>query len=179
MRCLLGVALLAALVSTAARAEAFELSSPDFAAGSRLPDSAMLDGFGCTGGNRLPALRWRDPPPGTRSFALSLYDQDAPTGSGFWHWVAVGLPPDLRSLDAGPILPDGAAMARNDYGIQGYGGVCPPVGDPSHRYLFKIMALDVADREAPLDTSAALVGFIIHQHTIATATVTATYGREP
>lgn len=178
MRSLVVVALSATLVAAAGAAGAFELSSPDFPAGGKLPDSAVLAGFGCTGGNRLPALRWRDPPPGTRSFALSLYDQDAPTGSGFWHWMAIDVPPDLRRIDAGPILPEGAAMARNDYGAQGYGGVCPPEGDPPHRYVFKITALDVAALQAPLDTSAALVGFLIHQHAIATTSVTATYGRE-
>jgi len=101
-------------------------------------------GFGCAGGNRSPHLRWSDAPAGTRSFAVTCYDPDAPTGSGFWHWVVVNIPPSVTELplsasDPGAaLLPPGALQTRTDFGKPGYGGPCPPAGDHPHRYFFTV-----------------------------------------
>jgi Raf kinase inhibitor-like YbhB/YbcL family protein len=171
------------MAMTALPAGAFELRITDIAADGTLPDGAVLNGFGCSGANRSPALAWTDPPAGTRSLALTMYDPDAPTGSGFWHWIVLGLPPTAGTLAEGagdgeaPRLPKGAVMARTDYGQRGFGGACPPKGDPPHRYVLSLHALDVADLGAPLDVSGAVAGFFLNAHTIATATAVATYGR--
>lgn len=179
--CFVAVLFLSAFQALAA--QRFLLSSPDFPDGGKLPEAALLNGFGCNGGNRSPALSWTDPPSGTQSLAITLHDQDAPTGSGFWHWVVVGLPPRAGTLaaDAGnidnPALPAGAVMARTDYGVPAFGGACPPAGAPAHHYVFSIHALDVADLGAPLDVSAAMVGFFLNAHSLAVARTTAIYGR--
>ncbi len=128
-------------------------------------------GFGCSGGNRSPHLRWSGAPEGTRSFAVTCFDPDAPTGSGFWHWVVVNLPASTTELplDAGnPAsgrLPPGALQVRTDFGKPGYGGPCPPEGDP-HRYLFTVFAVGVDALPVTADTSAAVVGFQLHFNTL-------------
>ncbi|WP_027134716.1 YbhB/YbcL family Raf kinase inhibitor-like protein [Geminicoccus roseus] len=173
----------ALLVAGVLPAQAFELRGVGMAGEGQLPETAVLDGFGCTGPNHSPALEWTAPPPGTRSLALTMYDLDAPTGSGFWHWIVLGLPPQARGLaeDAGnpaaPSLPEGAVMARTDYGNRGFGGVCPPAGAAPHRYLLSLHALDVADLGAPLDVSGAVAGFFINAHTLAVARTTVSFGR--
>jgi phosphatidylethanolamine-binding protein (PEBP) family uncharacterized protein len=117
-----------------ASAAGFELRSPTFDASKPLPSLHLYAGFGCSGENRSPALEWSGAPAGTRSFALTLYDPDAPTGSGFWHRVVVNIPADARSLPRnagkadGSLLPQGALQVRNDYGTVGFGGAAPPRG---------------------------------------------------
>ena len=165
-----------------AAAAAFELSSPDMADGGTLPDRQVLNGFGCAGANVSPALSWKNPPAGTRSFALTVYDPDAPTGSGWWHWMVFNLPASASDLPAGAGgngggLPAGAVQSRTDYGRPGYGGACPPAGDAPHRYVFTIHALDVERLDVPADASAAMVGFMLGQHRLGQATLTARYGR--
>ena len=160
-----------------------QLSSPAFSDGGTLPLQQVFNSFGCTGGNQSPALSWTTPPEGTKSLALTVYDPDAPTGSGWWHWVVFNLPPDTRSLPVnagtpeGKTLPKGAVQARTDYGTSGFGGACPPKGDALHRYVFTLWALDT--ESLPLDETAsgAMVGYYLNQHQIAKATLTATYGR--
>ena len=116
-----------------------------------------------------------DPPEGTKSFALTCFDPDAPTGSGFWHWVVVNIPPDVTELplDAGNQrsgkLPDGALQVRNDVGTREYVGPCPPQGDHPHRYLFTVFAVGVDQLPVNADTSAAVVGFNLHFNTLAKA----------
>lgn len=140
-------------------------------------------GFGCGGGNRSPQLRWEDPPPGTKSFALTCFDPDAPTGSGFWHWVVVNIPADVRELplDAGNAssgkLPAGALQVRTDFGKPGYGGPCPPAGDHPHRYLFTVFAVSEATLPVTADTSAAVVGFQLNFKSLAKATIMGLYKR--
>lgn len=161
----------------------FTLSSPDIASGSRIAPVFEFDGFGCSGQNRSPVLRWSGAPEGTRSFAVTVYDPDAPTGSGFWHWYVVDVPADVAELAAnagaqgGAHLPPGARHIRNDYGQYAWGGMCPPPGDAPHRYIFTVHALGVERLEVPDDAPAALAGFMVHAHTLAKATFTATYGR--
>ena len=136
--------LLACQMPGAAQAEDFVLTSPQFAAGASLPAEHVLQGFGCTGGNHSPALNWRGVPAGTQSLALTVYDPDAPTGSGWWHWVVYNLPAETRSLPeaagSGAGLPAGTLSGRNSAKGTIYIGPCPPTG--THRYFFKLYALD-------------------------------------
>lgn len=162
---------------------AFTLTSPDIAAGSTIAQVFEFDGFGCSGKNQSPVLRWSGAPEGTKSFAVNVYDPDAPTGSGFWHWYVIDIPADVTELPAdagakgGANLPKGARQIPNDYGIYAWGGVCPPPGDKPHRYIFTVHALSVERIEVPDDAPAALTGFMVNANTIAKASFTATYGR--
>lgn len=161
----------------------FALSSPDIQAGGMIPASFEFNGFGCSGENKSPALKWHGAPPDTRSFAVTVYDPDAPTGSGWWHWLVINLPADVTGLpgNAGvpnsTTLPKTARQIRNDYGINAWGGVCPPPGDAPHRYIFTVHALKVDTLDVPADATAALTGFMINANTLATASFTARYGR--
>lgn len=158
----------------------FRLLSAELTAGGRLPEAQVLDGFGYHGGNRSPQLRWENAPAGTKSFVVTLYDPDAPTGSGWWHWVVIDLPADTRELVAGAsgrpgALPRGSREMRTDFGAARYGGAAPPPGS-AHRYVFTVHALDVPRLEVPDDASAAMVGFFVHQHALSSATLTVNYG---
>jgi Raf kinase inhibitor-like YbhB/YbcL family protein len=169
------------LLGVTASAGAFELRSTDVSEGGRLTKMQVYSGFGCSGDNLSPALSWTRAPAGTRSFALTVYDPDAPTGSGWWHWIVYDLPPTTTSLPRGigqaAGLPEGAIEARNDFGARSFGGACPPAGDKPHRYVFTIHALKVNKLDLPLDASAALVGFMINANQIGKASITARYRR--
>ncbi|KEF41106.1 MAG: hypothetical protein ER33_13120 [Cyanobium sp. CACIAM 14] len=178
------LALALLLAAPAARAGTFSLRSSDIPAGGAIPLRQVYDGFGCTGGNVSPALRWSEPPAGTRSFALLVHDPDAPTGgSGWWHWLVLDLPATLRALPAGAGRPDGSALPsaarqiRTDYGTPGWGGPCPPVGDKPHRYVFNLHALKVPKLELPAGASAALAGYLVNANSLGSATLIGTYGR--
>ncbi|HET7412315.1 MAG TPA: YbhB/YbcL family Raf kinase inhibitor-like protein, partial [Pararhizobium sp.] len=160
-------------------AYALELKSPAFSNGDTLPKAQVFEGMGCNGGKTSPALSWSGAPKGTKSFALTLYDPDAPTGSGWWHWVVVNIPPNVTKLAKGASnghMPKGAVQARNDYGMSKFGGACPPPGKP-HHYIFTIYALDTAKLPVKPSASGAMAGFNIHAHIIDKATLTAMYGR--
>jgi Raf kinase inhibitor-like YbhB/YbcL family protein len=155
-----------------------QLTSTSFKDGDYLAMDHVLSanyGFGCSGSNQSPQLAWSGAPEGTKSFALTCYDPDAPTGSGFWHWVVVNIPAGTTelSLDAGNAksgkLPAGALQVRTDFGAPGYGGPCPPQGDHPHRYFFTIFAVGVDSLPVTADTSAAVVGFQLHFNTLAKA----------
>jgi Raf kinase inhibitor-like YbhB/YbcL family protein len=157
-----------------------QLTSSSFNDGDYLPLDHVLSadfGFGCSGGNRSPQLAWSGAPADTKSFALTCFDPDAPTGSGFWHWLVVNIPAGVTELplDAGNArsgkLPDGALQTRTDYGAPGYGGPCPPQGDHPHRYLFTIYAVGAEQLQVTTDTSAAVVGFQLHFNTLAQASL--------
>ncbi|MGQ9368357.1 YbhB/YbcL family Raf kinase inhibitor-like protein [Azospirillum sp. ST 5-10] len=172
------ILVLAAAVAGPAAAGSFRVAAPGLAPDGTLPDAQVLDGFGCRGGNRSPALTWSEPPAGTRSLAVTVYDPDAPTGSGWWHWTLFNLPPGLRGLpEGGGPLPEGAVQGRTDFGTAGYGGACPPPGDPPHRYVVTVWALDTP--ALPLDGGAAgaMVGFFLNRHALAKAEVTARHRR--
>lgn len=173
--------LLVAGVAAPGAAAAFALSSPDFKDGDYLENRHVYKGFGCSGENVSPALAWRDPPAGTKSFAVTVYDPDAPTGSGWWHWLVANLPAETRALPAGAGsgqgLPAGALQTRSDFGAPGYGGPCPPKGDHPHRYLFIVHALDVEKLDVPADAPGALVGFLLHAHDLGTAELMGLYKR--
>jgi Raf kinase inhibitor-like YbhB/YbcL family protein len=176
----------ATVVFAAAVADApgtkFTLSSPDIAPGGRIAEAQVFNGFGCKGGNVSPALRWSNAPAGTQSFALLVHDPDAPTGSGWWHWVLYNIPAGTTALPAGAgaaqksLLPPGAVQGRTDFATPGYGGPCPPPGAP-HHYQFRLYALKVAKLDLPADASAALVSFNVHTQTLGSAELTGLYGR--
>ena len=166
----------------AAPAGQLTLTSAEAANGKMMAMEPVLNGFGCAGGNVSPGLKWSDAPAGTKSFALTLYDPDAPTGSGWWHWVVYNIPAGVSSLPAGAgdpqknLLPAGAVQGRTDFGTSGYGGPCPPPGKP-HRYVITLTALDIDKLPVPDDASGALVGFNVGAHSLAKGMITAQYGR--
>ena len=178
--------LAATLIGAASLTQAagFQLTSPQIKAGGTISQSFEFNGFGCSGENKSPALKWSGAPKGTRSFAVTVYDPDAPSGSGWWHWMVINIPADVNELasDAGAVgganLPRGAIQARIDYGVAGWGGVCPPQGDKPHRYIFTVHALKVDKLDVPADATAALTGFMINGNALGKASFTARYGRK-
>jgi len=156
----------------------FRLTSKTIQDGGTIASEQVFNGMGCTGGNVSPDLEWANAPKGTKYFAITAYDPDAPTGSGWWHWELINIPAKTVKLDkgaSGAKLPDGAIEPRTDFGKSGYGGPCPPPGKP-HHYIFKIYALKdkiALDKDAP----GAQVGFYANSLKLAEATLTATYGR--
>jgi Raf kinase inhibitor-like YbhB/YbcL family protein len=162
-------------------AGALTLSSPQFVNGGTLPLEQVGSGNGCTGMNVSPALNWTGVPAGTVSLVQTTYDPDAPTGSGFWHWVNYNIPASATGLakgagSMGGTLPAGAASANNDGGMTGYTGACPPVGDAPHRYVFTLYALSKT-LDLPAGASPAYVGFNLNGSTLAKTSIVATYGR--
>jgi len=158
---------------------AFTLTSDDLTDGAPLGTQFVHDSAG--GRNVSPQLRWSGAPDATRSFVVTCFDPDAPTGSGFWHWVLVGLPSSTSELERGAgtarSVPGGAYHVRNDYGTLEYGGAAPPGGDRPHRYIFAVHALDADDLGLNDSVSPAVVGFNVTFHALARATLTATYQR--
>jgi Raf kinase inhibitor-like YbhB/YbcL family protein len=163
-----------------------KVTSTSFNDGDQLGKEHVLSteyGFGCDGGNRSPHLAWEGAPAGTKSFAVTCFDPDAPTGSGFWHWVVVNIPPSVTALPldagnpAGGKLPAGALQVRTDFGKPGYGGPCPPAGDHPHRYLFTVHAVSMDTLPVTADTSAAVVGFYLNFNTLAKAVLMGLYKR--
>lgn len=159
----------------------FTLSSKDV--GGQATKKQEFNGFGCSGTNESPQLSWANAPEGTKSFAIMMYDPDAPTGSGFWHWVVFDLPKGTTSLPTGAgnaalnLLPAGAIQGKTDYGVPGYGGPCPPVGHGFHEYKFTVFALDVEKLGLDQNASAAVVGFYLNQHALAKSSIIMYYKR--
>lgn len=171
------------VTSAAAAASEFTLTSAEFEDGDYLANEQVLAGFGCEGGNVSPSLSWSGAPEGTKSFALTVFEPDAPTGSGWWHWVVVNIPASATGLPKGAGtaegagLPSGARQVRTDFGAPGYGGPCPPQGDHPHRYLFTIHAVDLEALEVDANASPALVGFYLNFHTLAKDSLMGLYRR--
>jgi len=172
-----------ALALPAVAGEAFTLSSSDLAPGKSMRAAQVFNGMGCVGSNLSPALAWHNTPAGTRSFAITAYDPDAPTGSGWWHWVAFNVPATTHELVTGAgsaghaALPAGTVQSRTDFGTPGYGGACPPAGSKPHRYQFTVYAMDVESLPLAPDSSAAMVGFNLNAHKIAAAHIEVLYAR--
>ena len=181
MRPLVAAALFS--LGAVAHAAGFTLTSANVKPNARLTDAQVFNGFGCSGKNISPALSWRGAPAGTKSFAVTVYDPDAPTGSGWWHWCVVNIPANVNELprDAGAEgdanLPKGASHVRIDYGVKAWGGPCPPPGDKPHHYVFTVYALKTDKLELPPDATAALAGFMINGNALGKASFTALYGR--
>ena len=163
---------------------ALKLVVAQYKPGSTLTNDQLFNGFGCSGMNRSPELSWVNAPADTQSFAVTLYDPDSPTGSGWWHWGVFNIAPTVSKLEAGAgstapdKLPEGAAQSRSDFGQPGYGGACPPVGDKPHRYIFTVYALKVPRIDLMSDASGAMLGFYLHQYTLKKASITLKYGRK-
>lgn len=161
----------------------FRLSSPDLIPGTPIRLPQVFNGFGCTGGNVSPALSWSNAPAGTKSFALLVHDPDAPTGSGWWHWVVYNIPVRVNALvsragdPAAGLMPIGAVQGNTDFGTAGYGGPCPPAGDKPHRYYFRLHALKVEKLDLPATATAAFVGFNVNANSLGVAELMAVYSR--
>ncbi len=158
----------------------FTLHSNDLS--GQLTKTQEFAGFGCDGANISPELHWSDVPKGTKSFAVTVYDPDAPTGSGWWHWVVFNIPSSTLSLPSGfgdvakkQMIQ--ATQSITDYGKAGFGGACPPKGDHPHRYMFTVHALNVDHLDLDPKSSPALVGFMLNAHSLGKATIVSYYGR--
>lgn len=162
----------------------FTLESDDIADGVRLPDPQASRFFEVDGGeDRSPHLRWSGFPDETKSFVVTMFDPDAPTLSGFWHWIAFNLPVATTELEAGAGdttgsgLPSGALQLANDAGTFGYLGAAPPPGHGPHRYFVTIHALPVEHLEISADAQAAFLMFNLFGNTLARATIVPTFER--
>ena len=161
----------------------FEVTSESFTDGAALSETHVFDDWGFSGENRSPQLSWSGAPEGTKSFAVSCFDPDAPTPAGFWHWTVVGIPADVTELaedaghEGGEGLPAGAFMTATDYGTKAFGGAAPPEGDRPHRYVFAVHALDVEPDALPIDDSVSctVAAFNYLGQTIARGVITGTY----
>ncbi|NEW29220.1 YbhB/YbcL family Raf kinase inhibitor-like protein [Nocardia cyriacigeorgica] len=158
----------------------FTVTSDDVADGQRFGNDQVSGVFGAGGKDVSPQLSWSGFPDGTKSFAVTVFDPDAPTASGFWHWAVANIPATVTSLPAGAgsqggELPTGAVQLRNDGGFAGFVGAAPPSGHGPHRYFIVVHAVDVDSLDIPADASPAFLGFNLFSHTLARATLVATY----
>ncbi|MEZ8129675.1 kinase inhibitor [Enterovibrio norvegicus] len=171
--------LVALLAATSFTSSAMTLTSQDIQEGSRMANTFAYNGFGCTGDNLSPQLSWNDAPEGTKSFAITAFDPDAPTGSGWWHWVALDVPASKHSVKRGASGDiKGAKEMSNDYGATGFGGACPPKGHGMHRYQFTVWALPTETLGLPEKPSNALIGYMLNSSALEKATLTATFVTE-
>jgi Raf kinase inhibitor-like YbhB/YbcL family protein len=159
-------------------ADGFYLSSSDIQ--GQIANEQVFNSFGCSGKNISPQLSWNNAPAGTKSFAVTAYDPDAPTGSGWWHWVVFNIDAGVNHIntgDSGKNMPKGSIESATSYGSTGFGGACPPEGDKPHRYIFTVYALDIEKIEQNADVRAELIGFFLNSHAIAKASIMAYFGR--
>ena len=151
--------------------------------GGQATDEQVFNGFGCTGKNISPQLSWRNAPEGTKSFAITMYDPDAPTGSGWWHWLAFDIPASTNGIPAGagtvnmPGMPAGVVQSITDFGQPGYGGPCPPPGHGPHQYIITVYALKTDKLGLDAKAGAAMVGFNLNQQMLAKTSLVFYYGR--
>lgn len=175
------IAVIVVISVTVASAQTFTLRSNDV--GGQATIKQVFNGFGCTGQNTSPQLSWDNAPAGTKSFAVTIYDEDAPTGSGWWHWVIFDIPANVSELKSGAgnvsqkIAPANAIQSTTDFKTAGYGGPCPPEGHGHHKYTVTVFALK--SEKLGLDASAnpALVGFMLGQNVIQKASLIFYYKR--
>ena len=171
------------MLTTNVMAEGFYLSSSDIQ--GQIANDQVFNSFGCTGKNISPQLSWKNAPAGTKSFAVTVYDPDAPTGSGWWHWLVFNIDKSVDTLKTGAsglsanngAMPTGAIESSTSYGSKGFGGACPPKGDKPHRYIFTVYALNIEKIEQTADARPELIGFFLNSHVIAKASIMAYYSR--
>ena len=158
-------------------AQNFTLSSTELQ--GQLTSKQVFNGFGCSGENISPELSWKDAPKGTKSFAVTVYDPDAPTGSGWWHWVVFDISKDKFTLPSGFGNSESKDVIQSmtDFGKTGFGGACPPKGDKAHRYIFTVHALDIETISLDKNSNPALVGYYLNAHSLAKASLISYYGR--
>jgi len=159
-------------------AEGFYLTSSDVQ--GQISNDQVFNGFGCSGKNISPQLSWKNAPTGTQSFAITVYDPDAPTGSGWWHWLVFNIPNSVDHLKTGAsnkAMPSGAVESITSYGAKGFGGACPPKGDKAHRYIFTVYALNTKEIKQGVDATPALIGYFLNSHAISKASIMAYFGR--
>jgi hypothetical protein len=173
----LSLGLLFASLGTAQAAGDFVLTSTTFKDGDTVPMSVVYDKMGCKGGNTSPELSWQGAPAGTKSFAVTIYDPDAKTGSGFWHWTMFDIPANVTHLASGAgaehskELPKGAKMGRNDFGDSHFDGPCPPPTDAPHAYQYTVYALKVDKLPVDSTASGAMVGNYIQMNSLGKAMI--------
>lgn len=169
------------LIAQSGFAQTFTLKSKDL--GGQVTTQQVLNSFGCTGQNLSPQLSWENAPADTKSFAITIHDEDAPTGSGFWHWVVFNIPSNVTELKQGAgdasknLLPKAAIQGMTDFGQPGYGGPCPPAGDQPHQYLITIYALKTDNLGLDAKASPGLVGFFLNSNALAKASIVTYYQR--
>ena len=160
----------------------FTLSSSDI--GGQATKTQEFNGFGCEGDNKSPQLSWANAPEGTKSFAVTMYDPDAPTGSGWWHWVVFDIPASVNELvtNAGNITlnlaPKDAVQSLTNYGAKGFGGPCPPVGHGFHKYEITVYALKTDKLGLDENTNPGIVGYYLWNSALAKASIVSYYKRE-
>lgn len=160
----------------------FTLSSNDL--GGQATKTQEFNGFGCEGDNKSPHLSWANAPEGTKSFAVTMYDPDAPTGSGWWHWVVFDIPTNVNELvtNAGNIAlnlaPKDAIQSLTNYGAKGFGGPCPPAGHGFHKYEITVYALKTDKLGLDENTNPAIVGYYLWNNTLKKSTIVTYYKRE-
>lgn len=168
-------------LSLSTQAQTFTLKSSEV--GGQATLQQVFGGFGCTGENISPQLSWANAPEGTKSFAVTMYDPDAPTGSGWWHWLAFDIPTTVEGLKSGAgstqakLLPEGVIQSLTDYGTTGYGGPCPPEGHGFHTYIITVYALNTDKLGLDKTANPALVGYMINSKTIEKASIVVYYKR--
>lgn len=161
----------------------FSVSSTNLTDGGTIPAKHVYNSFGCTGKNISPQISWKNAPLETKSFAVTVYDPDAPTGSGWWHWLVINIPAKYSELPMNFgeknqfALQEQIMQVRNDFGTFSFGGPCPPIKDRQHRYVFTVYALRAEKLELNENASAALAGFMINQAVLAKASFSAFYAR--
>lgn len=181
MKKTLSLLLVATLALGVGAQTTFTVKSADV--GGQASAAQVFNGFGCAGENRSPQLSWSNAPEGTKSFAVTMYDPDAPTGSGWWHWVAFDIPATVMELSAGAGAPGGKGMptgtvqSMTDFGVTGYGGPCPPPGHGPHQYIVTVYALKTDKLGLDEKVGAAMVGFNLNQQMLAKASLVFYYGR--
>ncbi|UZO79950.1 YbhB/YbcL family Raf kinase inhibitor-like protein [Aquimarina sp. ERC-38] len=164
-----------------ANSQTFTLKSTDIS--GQLTNKQVFSGFGCEGENISPQLSWENAPEDTKSFAITVYDPKAPTGSGWWHWVAFNIPAGTKELKANAgnpslsLAPAGTIQSTTDFGAKGFGGACPPEGNGDHPYIFTVYALSTDSIDLSADTPAAQVNYFIGANTISKASLIAYYKR--
>ncbi len=169
------------LFSISLQAQNFTLTSTDIQ--GQLTSTQVFAGFGCSGDNISPQLSWQNAPEGTKSFAVTVYDPDAPTGSGWWHWVLFNMPVSTNELKANAgnldrgLAPEGSVQSITSFGQPGFGGACPPEGDKAHAYIFTVYALSVDKIELEAIAPPAMVGYYLNANVIEKASIISYYKR--